>query len=553
MTALPFTPLPAPAEMAAWDRLSVETFGIPHEMLMENAAREALRALEGEVPRLAGRRVLLLAGPGHNGGDALALARHLHDLAAEVRLVHLRPRESYGGPSRLHFDLAEAAGVPMHHLAEAAFLDASAASPANDFLFSPDPFSALWPRRDALPDILVDGLLGTGFRGALSPFLAALVQALNGLRRLRPDALLLALDVPSGLDGLTGRASAEGTVRADLTVTFEAAKPGLVLPEAAPFVGRLVVRPVGIPRRVREARPPSRYLLDPAVFRLLPPADPLLHKGSAGHLLVIGGSRGLTGAPMLASLAGLRAGAGLVTLACPGAVAAEIKAGHPDVMTLALGQGGWFDDACAEAAAAELPRFDAVAVGPGLGRRESVGEFLAEFLPLAARAGKPLLLDADALFWLAERPDLRGLLRPETVLTPHPGEMARLMGLSIGQVQADRQDLAQAFARQTRTVLVLKGAGTLVAEPAGRLCICPVADPLLAVAGSGDVLSGVIGALMSRALSPLQAACLGVYWHGFCGDILRPRFGAGRGALASELADALPQALAALLTLKDAT
>jgi NAD(P)H-hydrate epimerase len=505
----PFDPLPTPTEIAAWDQACVDECGMSFLTLMENASREALHGLVGEVGEVAGRRVLLLAGPGNNGGDAVALARHLHNRGALVTLALARPRGHYKGAAGYNVRLAAKVGVPMVPMARLDYgtLDA--------------------------PDILVDGLLGTGFTGMLRPDMAAAVEAVN---RLAGRSYIFALDIPSGLNGLTGRPSPVA-VRAQATVTFEAAKTGLVAAEAGPFVGRLLVREIGIPALVKQRHPCRAGRIARRIARLPGPADPLLHKGSAGRVVVVGGSRGLTGAPLLAGLGALRAGSGLVSVACPGAVEVSLKAGFPDVMTMPIGAGGHFAASNARDVRDFAAGAGAVALGPGLGRHGDTAGFLAALLPLPC----PTVLDADALYFLATVPELAGKVAAHDVMTPHPGEAARLLGTDIPGVEADRLASARELAARYRCVAVLKGPATVVASPDGFAAVSPIIAPNLAVGGSGDVLSGLLASLLARRLSPLLAGSLAVYWHGRAGERLADTYPV-RGNLASEIADMLPHA-----------
>jgi ADP-dependent NAD(P)H-hydrate dehydratase / NAD(P)H-hydrate epimerase len=505
-----FDPLPTPREIAVWDAASEAECGMSFLTLMENASREAMHALIGEVGDVRDRTVLLLAGPGNNGGDAIALARHLDGLGARVTLALARPRGRYKGAAGYNARLAARLGVAMIPLAKADF---SRAEP---------------------PDILVDGLLGTGFSGQLRPELIAVVEAVH---RLRDRSFIFALDIPSGLSGETGQPSPIA-VTAHATVAFEAAKTGLVAASAAPYVGKLLVRLIGIPRAVKTAHPCSAWRITPRILKALPQCAPTLHKGSAGRVVIIGGSQGLTGAPLLAALAALRAGSGLVSVACPGAVETSLKAGFPDVMTMPIGSAGHFVAADAPAVRNFLAGADAVALGPGLGRHPETAAFLDALLPLPC----PLVLDADALYFLAQNPGLGQKLGPAAVLTPHPGEAARLLGTDIASVEADRLESARRLAQKYNAVAVLKGPATVVAAPEGQATVSPVVAPNLAVGGSGDVLSGLTANLLSRPLSPLLAASLAVYWHGLSGVRLAAVYPA-RGNLASEIANMLPHAL----------
>lgn len=508
-----FSPLPTPAEMNAWDQASAKDFGLGTAMLMENASREGLAVIRETFEDIRELAVLVFAGSGNNGGDAIALARHLHDGGAKVLLLLARPGRAYKGAPGFHLRLAKLCGVPVAGLVR----------------FKPTDFPN--------PDLVVDGLLGTGLRGEPSPQYAAWIEALNDIGG---RAYVLALDIPSGLSGETGR-PAQATVLADATVTFEAAKLGLALPQAKDYAGELFVRTIGMPRVLREKLPPGHYLMTRDLRELLPVADPGLHKGQAGKLLIIGGSGGLTGAPVLAALGALRAGAGLVTVACPWGVEKVLKAGHPEVMTWPLGQGETWTPDMAQAVKARIGQFQAVVLGPGLGRDQGAQAFMEALgaLPL------PMVLDADALYWLAQDRAKLANLGSNLVLTPHPMEMSRLLGLTLDQVEEDRFGAARSLAGQCLATVVLKGPGTVVSagdDPLARAYLSPFSVANLAVGGSGDVLSGVLGALLARSISPLPAACLGVYWHGLAGQIMSENF-PYRGNLASEIATALPRAL----------
>ncbi|MGE4553024.1 MAG: NAD(P)H-hydrate dehydratase [Desulfovibrionaceae bacterium] len=517
-----FDPLPLPEEMARWDRWAIEELGMRGESLMDNAAREALAVLRTELGDPAGRRVLCFAGPGNNGGDAFALARHLADAGAEVRVLHTRPKKHYRGHARHHLELARKLDLRLDHL------DATTATGPDSAALPP----ALLEVNGAPPDVVVDGLLGTGFAGELREDMLALVRAVNHLGR---RAYVLALDIPSGLCGRTGRPLPEA-VRATATATFHAAKVGLLAPEAAPWVGRLFVRPIGIPALAEALFPPARMVITQGIMTLNAPPAPDLHKGAAGRVLVAGGSPGLTGAPHLAGLAALRAGAGLARLACPAPWAAEAKGGLAELMTLPLASPAW-DRAAGRELAAALPGWDALVLGPGLGRDRGAGAFLAELFETANPLPLPLVLDADALFHVAAG---AAPLPAGAVITPHPGEMARLLGCSVAEVQADRFGAASDYARRHGVTVVLKGPGTWVAAPGGTGHLCPLAAPNLATGGTGDVLAGMLGALLARGLGPLQSACLAVYWHALAGRLMAGEHPT-RGTLAGEIAHALPR------------
>lgn len=507
-----YDPLPTPTEMAAWDRAAIKDYGIKGEILMENASREAMTVLTHECAPLEGKSAVVFAGPGNNGGDGFAIARHLSNRGAAVVVLHTRPKRDYKGDAGYHLRLASSHGVRLKHLTE----------------------GDLQGLADV--DIVVDALLGTGFSGTLRPQALDIVRTINDMGR---RAFVLAVDIPSGLDGRTGRPGPEA-VRANATVTFEAAKTGLVQPGAAQYVGQLYVQEIGIPAAVKKDFPTRTSLLRDGVLDLVPSPKPESHKGSFANVLVVGGSRGMSGAPRLAAMGALRAGAGLVSVACPAGIADQIATAMPEVMTIPVGTGDVWDESCLEDLFAALNaengrRFDAVALGPGMGRNPEARRVVEAWLEADT---PPTVYDADALFHLARlgSPDTG----PHSVLTPHPGEMARLAGTTTAQVQEDRMQCALDFTADRSCVLALKGAETVICE-AGRVFLSPFMEPTLAVGGSGDILAGITASLLGGGLDPLQSTCVGVYWHGFSGSLLSrdyPR----RGNTPMEIANALPRA-----------
>ena len=541
-----FVPVPTPEEMARWDAAAIAS-GIAEETLMENAARAAMDCLRVHASSrglsLSGASVLLLAGGGNNGGDAFCMARHLLDAGARPFLLCTREPDAYRGAASHWLQVAMNLGVPV---------------------FSAD----AWESGDAdvpdAPDIAVDALLGTGFHGELRAREARLVKKLNALNA----HFVLAVDIPSGLSARSGRPSPEA-VRAHVTVTFQAAKPGLLLPEAQTYTGELDVRPIGMPRAVQEHIPPSfrtwisvprsldrgaPYLVEHGVSRRIakhiaempvPSADGPAHKGAAGRVLVIGGCPAYTGAPCLAAWAALRTGAGLVTLAAPEIVLNAARLTMPALTLLSLTPDDRHEAWRAEDAqtlADTLPTYASLVFGPGLGRDKGAVAFTDALLRLPDRPA--MVLDADALFALARNPESLSLLRPCDVLTPHPGEAATLLGVGTKDVQADRFAALRALAELAPAVWVLKGEGTLIAAPGEPSVISPWQVPQLAVAGSGDVLAGITGALLARGHRSSLAATLGVWIHAFAGMRLAEDFPM-RGNGPHDIANILPRVLGA--------
>ncbi len=501
-------PLPTPEEMAHWDRQSINEFGLSGQILMENASREALHVLLQEYGAVRGKQVTLFAGSGNNGGDAFALARHLADHGAKCLVLHTKEQANYQGETAYHLELCKKNQVPL--------------------VFLPDYNLEFLTE----PDILVDGLLGTGFQGELR---SDYLERIRHINRLGRKAFVLALDIPSGLNGRTGQPSPEA-VQAQATVTFEATKLGLFLPQAQNYTGKLIIRQIGIPWQIKKENLPSCFGLQKEVLQQIPFPGQSSHKGSFGHVLILGGSSGLSGAPVLAALGALRSGAGLVTVACPKNVSPEIRQGWPEIMTLPLGPGRNWSAGCAEELAPRLDMFDAVVLGPGLGRDEGAQEFLQAYLEFKH---PPTVYDADALYWLAKQEVCSIGLGQGTILSPHPGEMARLCKMSPPEIQENRIDICRKMAMDMGAVMVLKGAGSIISDPQGSAHISPFACPSLAVGGSGDVLSGILGSLLARDLEAWIAACAGVYWHALAGKRLQHKM-PGRGNLAQEIANELP-------------
>ncbi len=382
-------------------------------------------------------------------------------------------------------------------------------------------------------DGVVDALFGTGLTRPLAGEAARAVAALNASGRA-----IVSADVPSGLFSDGGEIPGPA-VRAALTVAFGAPKPCHLLPPASGACGRLVVADIGIPRPRLEARAARLWLAEASdVARQLPPRPLESHKADFGRLAVIAGSRGKAGAAILAARGALRAGAGLVTIFCAESLASLFVPAIPEAMTEPLPEaGGSIGEAAAPGAIRALRGFDAAVVGPGLGASAGTVAFLEKLL---AATRLPLVVDADALNAFTGRPGglrRRGAVR--LVLTPHPGEAGRLLGQPSRRIQADRLGAARTLARRAGAVVLLKGARTLVAEPSGRVVANPTGTPLLATAGSGDVLAGILGALLAGGLAPKDAAVCGAWLHGAAAEALEPRLG-DAGLLAHEIADVLP-------------
>ena len=476
------------------DRIAIQELGIPGLTLMQRAGRAAFEALRRRWPRA--RCIGVLCGTGNNGGDGFVLARLAQAAGLQVAVWQL------GDASRSRGD-ALAARRQM----EAAGLRA--------LTYDGEDLSAC--------EVLVDGLLGTGLGGEVSGHWRAAIEAVNAAHEA--GCGVLALDIPSGLHADTG-AVLGAAVHADVCVTFIGLKLGLFTGEGPDCCGEVRFDDLEVPPETyQRLEPAAARLVAPAPGEALPPRRPCAHKGDFGHVLVVGGDHGMSGAARLAGEAALRCGAGLVSLATRVAHTAAVSAARPELMCHGVTD--------AVSLKPLLRRATVLAIGPGLGQ-DAWGRGL---LGAALASRLPLVVDADALNLLAAEP----LRRTRWVLTPHPGEAARLLGISTAEVQADRPAAARALHREYGGVVVLKGAGSLIADDGG-LALCDAGNPGMASGGMGDVLTGVIAALLAQGLGPGEAARCGVCLHATAADRAA---GAGqRGLLASDLFPCLRELLA---------
>jgi NAD(P)H-hydrate epimerase len=520
--------LVTPAEMRLVERRAETGFGLSTILLMENAGA---RAAEVAERMRAGGRTVVVAGKGANGGDGFVLARHLAGRGGEVEVWLLGRETELRGDALTNCQIlrrmAEERALTLTVLTDEAELEGLEQSLAG-------------------AGLVVDALFGTGLRGSVSGLPLSVIKAIN--RAGRP---VLSLDVPSGVDAGTGQVlAAGGAVEATATVTFGLPKLGLFLYPGAAYAGQVTVVDIGLPASL--VRDPSlkMHLIEGAEVRgTLPrrPAD--AHKGDFGHALIIGGSPGLTGAVSLSGEAALRAGAGRVTVAVPRSLNPILEAKLTEVMSLPLAEteAQTIDAAAAGPLLTWAGRCQAVGLGGGLGTDERTRDFLRDFL---AGLALPAVIDADALRLLAARPELfREILGRRSlpaVLTPHPGEMAALMSLPVEAVERYRVDAAREVAQSWRSVLVLKGAHTVVATPDGELFLNPTGNPGLATGGTGDVLTGVITALLAQGMPPRAAAVAGVYLHGLAGDLAAQEQGLV-GMAAGDVVRRLPWAIRQVL------
>jgi len=481
----------------------------PGEELMERAGYAVARATVGFLKQRDSRSVLVFAGKGNNGGDAIVAARHLAAAGCQPTLVLLCRRTDLQGDPLLHFQKL----VGGIHIFELPSLDELSEIVA-----------------ETGPTVVVDGLLGTGLKDEVREPYATAIKVINGLH-----LPVVAIDIPSGLDGDTGEVHGV-CVRADTTVTMGLPKIGLLKPAAVDSVGSIEVVDIGFPRRlVDEIQADVELLTASDIAPLFPPRHRSAHKGEFGHVLIIAGSEGYTGAPVLAAHAAVRAGAGLVTLAVPRSIYSIVAANcPPEVMPRPVD----FE----QLGPVYFAGFDAVAIGPGLGQQAETQKMVWKAISSCAL---PMVVDADALNALAQSVAALRKLKKPLVLTPHPGEMARLVGKTVAEVQASRWDMARGFARDYHVITVLKGAGTVVTDWAGPLWVNSTGNPGMAKGGMGDALTGIIAAFLAQRMTALDAARAGVFLHGLAGDLTREVLGE-QAMLTTDLIEHLGAALKAV-------
>jgi len=485
MNALPASVFSA-AQVRAMDAYAIDHLGIPGYTLMCRAGEAALDCLNRHWP--AAHKVLVLCGAGNNAGDGYVLARLAVAAGHEVTVVALtEPGRLQGDAARAYADFTEAGGQ-VHGFS---------------------------PAQPGEADVVVDALLGTGLDRVVGGAYAECIASLRASGRP-----VLALDLPSGLHADTGRVMG-CAVRATQTITFVGLKSGLFLGEGPDHVGQLSFAGLGIDSRVPAVEPVLRRAEGRLLGQWLPPRRRAAHKGDHGRVLLIGGGPGMPGAVRLAGEAALRAGAGLVTVATRPEHVAAVVAGRPEIICRGV-------EAPAEARPL-MAAADIVAIGPGLGQ----SGWSRELLEGALASGKPLVVDADALNLLAQSP-WRGA---DWVLTPHPGEAARLLGTDAAAIQADRLGSLRALADRFGGTVVLKGACSLVTGPTGEAWVCDAGNPGMAAAGMGDVLTGTIAGLAAQGLGLERAAVAGVWAHAAAGDLAAE--GGQRGLLASDLMEPL--------------
>ena len=501
-------------EMKALDVQAQNDYAMPGILLMDNAAQAVAEAVHEALTALEGERVVIFCGGGNNGGDGLGAARWLQSYGVSVRaFVVGAALDAVQGDAALELAMFTKAGGRVEAL-----------STEDDWVLAELAASKA--------DVLVDALLGTGFHGELEGDVLRACELLN-----KSEKYILAVDVPTGVNADNGAVS-ENAVRADHTVTMALVKTGLLLYPGREYCGDIELADISMPVKLVEEYQSDKYrLTDEIVRELLPLRKANAHKGDAGRVVICAGSPGYTGAAALASDAAVKAGAGLVSLYTPLSSRDVLAIKLTEVMVHGLLErmpgilgGGAASDVASSAEAA-----DVLAIGPGLGTSESTQEAVRTILQ---KITTPVVIDADALTALAGHTEILAAMQAQKVLTPHLGEMARLTGLEIAEIEADRINVAKKYAEQWQAIVVLKGAPTVIGCPNGTVYVNSTGNSSLATGGSGDVLTGIIAGLAAQEISLQEAAICGVYLHGLAAELT----GIDIGLAAGELAALLPQA-----------
>jgi NAD(P)H-hydrate epimerase len=504
-------------QMRELDRKAIEERGIASLTLMEKAGSAVAEAAARLTAGTEQQPIVVLCGPGNNGGDGLVAARHLVHLGRRVQAFLAAAPAELSGDAAVNLRRLADTGVSATQLSDAQPLAEACARPGR-------------------ASLVIDALLGTGLSGKVRGLPGQLIEAVN-----ESGARVLAVDVPSGLDADSGEPLGLA-VRAAETITMGLPKIGLFLYPGMDYAGRVTVADIGFPSDLLEEAPSVADLVGPAWVRMiLPRRQPSAHKGAFGRVLAIAGSAGMTGAACLCAQGALRVGAGLVTVGCPASVNDILEVKLTEAMTFPLPETYTRTlDTRALALILELAQeASVIAIGPGLSREPETAVLVRR---LAARVERPMVIDADGVNALADASVILEGDHAPAVLTPHPGEMARLMGAPTEKIQARRTHFAEAAAKRFRSTVVLKGACSVIADPGRSLAINATGNPGMATGGTGDVLTGMVAGLLAQGLLPFEAAAAATYLHGLAGDIAAARVGEA-SLLAGDLVEALPEAI----------
>ncbi|HEA84291.1 MAG TPA: NAD(P)H-hydrate dehydratase [Thermodesulfobacterium geofontis] len=507
-------------EMQELDNFIIHSLGIPAEVLMERAGLGVAENVSKYYPLERYKKVLVVCGPGNNGGDGMVCARYLWDKGYEVKVILLAKEERYKGEALINLKIIKNMDLSLEKAEEI--------SQFKNLL------------KSYSPDIVIDAIFGTGLKRNVEGFFKDIIEEINGYK-FKKAVKLVAVDISSGVCANTGQILGTA-VKADLTVTFELPKIGHLFYPGKECTGVLEVVPIGFPKKVVEERGPEREYLDLKwAKKVFKPRKGYTHKGTFGHVLVLAGSRGKSGAGVLSALGALRGGAGLVTLASTKKLQKIYCSMVPEILTAGFEENEYGEISYKSLAEVlEIAKGKSVLViGPGLGLSEEVKKL---FFDLISQLDIPLVVDADALTLLSENPEALKAYKAPKVLTPHPGEAVRLLKISKEEVMKNRLECSKKLSEMTNSIVVLKGPHSVVYSSDGRCGISSIDEPGLSQGGQGDVLSGLIGAFIAQKYEPFVATCLAVYLHGEAGKYLSKNKGPF-GYTATDVAVTIPTVL----------
>lgn len=509
----------SPSTMRQMDQIAINDYKIPGVILMENAGIKVAQVVQKmwSAQNSVSSKIAFFCGKGNNGGDGFVAARHLANMGFETIVFLIANPHSIAGDAAINLEIIRNMDIPIKVIEEIAVLDEVKDLAKGAF-------------------VLVDAIFGTGLKGDVRGIAKAVIEVINQL-----EIPVISVDIPSGICGSTGKILGTA-VKAHQTVTLALPKTGLLLYPGAEYVGTLITADIGMPTKLMQSINVGAQLLDARwVSKCFKPFPSDAHKGTFGRVFIIAGSVGMTGAAALSAAAAVRSGAGLVTIGLPESLNDILEVKVTEAMTLplpetssrsvgpsALGKALNFANQC-----------NAVVLGPGLSTKDETTEFVRRFI---AECSVPMVIDADGLNAMAECPAIFKEVKAPIIITPHPGEMARLLSTTVSKIRADRIAAVKTAAEKFRCIAILKGARTLIATCEGKLFINPTGNAGMATGGSGDVLSGMIGAFLARGMKPYEAAAAGVYLHGLAGDLSAKQQGQICLA-ATDIIDYLPKAV----------
>ncbi|HEY9061951.1 MAG TPA: NAD(P)H-hydrate dehydratase [Pseudobacteroides sp.] len=506
-----------PEQIGRMDDETINKIGIPGIVLMENAALKVVEETTRSIGAMEGKKVIVLAGKGNNGGDAYAVARHLNNLGAYVSVYITSKKSEVKSDAQINLKIIENMNIKTVEVVDKNILSEI-------------------KRELECCDAVIDGIFGTGFKGQVTGIIEEIVKLVNDSSKY-----VVSIDIPSGVNGETGKVLGK-SIKAHKTVTFTFPKTGLLISPGCEHTGELVIADIGIPKSICDAVNMKTTLIDKEhVSDIIPKRIKESSKGNYGRVLIISGSTGMTGSGCLCAKAALRSGAGLVYLGVPAVLGNIYSAQLVEPIVIPFEDKGkeHFSKESAKDILKQMEKMNVAAIGPGISCRQDIIELVQEIL---VNASVPIVLDADALNAVSKDAAILKKAKVPVVVTPHPGEMARLMGMSISDIQNDRIKHAGDFSAQYNVITVLKGSKTIIAAPGGRIYINPTGNPGMSTAGTGDVLTGIIAGFIGQGFTPEDSAVAGVFLHGLAGDMAAHKKGQ-YGIIAGDLIEELPYAI----------